>query len=226
MLTNNHSKSSIRKSIPILTALMLASIICHPVIKPPKEKGEFRQTDLVELIKLDTTFKLDIRYATCNNFTGKALYSEARAFLQRDAALALVRANAKLKKHGYGIIVYDGYRPWSITKKFWQLTPNSKKMYVANPKQGSRHNRGCAVDVSLYSLATGEPVAMISNFDDMSQRANIYYRGGTYEQQVIKYLLIKVMNEEGFMAFGKEWWHFDYKGWKRYEILNIPFSDL
>jgi D-alanyl-D-alanine dipeptidase len=99
-------------------------------------------------------------------------------------------------------------------------------MYVANPKQGSRHNRGCAVDVSLYSLATGEPVAMISNFDDMSQRANIYYRGGTYEQQVIKYLLIKVMNEEGFMAFSKEWWHFDYKGWKRYEILDIPFSDL
>lgn len=205
---------------------MLASIICHCAIKPPKEKGEFRQTDLVELIKLDSTIKLDIRYATSNNFTGKALYSEARAFLQREAALSLVRANAKLKKHGYGIIVYDGYRPWSITKKFWQLTPNNKKMYVANPKQGSRHNRGCAVDVSLYSLATGNPVVMVSNFDDMSQRSSIYYRGGTYEQQVLKYLLIKILNEEGFMTFSKEWWHFDYKGWKRYEIIDIPFSEL
>jgi D-alanyl-D-alanine dipeptidase len=192
----------------------------------PVEKGEFRKSDLVELIKLDSTIRLDIRYATHNNFTGKAIYPEARAFLQRNAALALVRANAKMKKHGYGIVVYDGYRPWSITKMFWQVSPKSKRIYVANPKKGSKHNRGCAVDVSLYSLTTGSEVNMISNFDDMSERAHTDYKGGTIEQQKLRTLLIAVMQNEGFVVLKNEWWHFDYKEWKQYHILDIPFSEL
>ncbi len=227
MLTRNHAKSSIRRSGPVLAVTaMLACSLCYAGSKPTKEKGEFRTNDLVEIVTLDPTIMLDIRYATSNNFTGKALYPEARAFLQREAALALVRVNAKIKKYGYGILVYDAYRPWSVTKKLWQITPQNKKMYVAKPKVGSRHNRGCAIDVSLYDLVTGKPMKMICEYDDMTERAHICYRGGTIDQQKLKYLLIIAMNEEGFMPFSREWWHFDYKGWKRYPVSDMPFSEL
>lgn len=226
MRTIHHLKSISGSLTTILLAYALVIVLCSCTVKMPVEKGEFRKSDLVELIKLDSTIRLDIRYATHNNFTGKAIYPEARAFLQRNAALALVRANAKMKKHGYGIVVYDGYRPWSITKMFWQVSPKSKRIYVANPKKGSKHNRGCAVDVSLYSLTTGSEVNMISNFDDMSERAHTDYKGGTIEQQKLRTLLIAVMQNEGFVVLKNEWWHFDYKEWKQYHILDIPFSEL
>lgn len=120
--------------------------------QPPREQGNFRKPDLVELVKLDPTIKLDIRYATTNNFLGTPVYTQARAFLQRPAAEALVRANRELKAQGYGLIIHDGYRPWYVTKIFWDATPDDKKIFVANPATGSNHNRGCAVDLSLYDL--------------------------------------------------------------------------
>src|SRR6185436_12965346 len=128
--------------------------------EPPKESGTFRKPDLVELVKLDRTIKLDIRYATSNNFLGRPVYTEARAFLQRPAAEALVRANKSLRQKGYGLIIHDGYRPWSVTKIFWDATPADKKEFVADPSQGSRHNRGCAVDLSMFDLKTGKTVVM------------------------------------------------------------------
>jgi D-alanyl-D-alanine dipeptidase len=216
----------IKQIYAVPTAIILMALLCCCVIKPPHEEGTFHKNDLVELVTLDPSIKLDIRYATSNNFTGKPVYTEARAFLQREAALALVRVNEKLKKQGYGILVYDGYRPWSITKIFWQVTPKSKKAFVANPKIGSKHNRGCAVDVSLYSLATGKAVEMATDFDDMNDLANIYYKGGTAEQQHLNHLLIITMDEEGFTVLSKEWWHFDYKGWQKYRICDVPFVAL
>ena len=120
--------------------------------QPPTEQGSFRPSDLVELVKLDPTIKLDIRYATSNNFLGTPVYTEARAFLQRPAAGAVARASQELKAEGYGIIIHDGYRPWYVTKIFWDATPPDKHIFVADPAQGSRHNRGCAVDLSLYDL--------------------------------------------------------------------------
>lgn len=123
-------------------------------IKPPNEKGDFKKSDLVELVKLDPNFKLDIRYASDNNFVGRPVYNEARAFLQRPAALQLAEASKELKALGYGLLIYDGYRPWNVTKTFWDITPKEDKKFVANPKEGSRHNRGCAVDLTLYELAT------------------------------------------------------------------------
>jgi D-alanyl-D-alanine dipeptidase len=116
----------------------------------PAETGDFRAPDLVELSRLDASIHLEIRYATSNNFTGHKQYAEARAFLQRPAAEALVHAHRGLKAHGYGLLVFDGYRPWSVTKAFWDATPPDKHKFVANPEKGSRHNRGCAVDVGLY----------------------------------------------------------------------------
>src|SRR6059036_3586595 len=141
------------------TRLALAALVCLLVLlssasrgqeQPPKEGGTFRAPDLAELVKLDKTIKLDIRYATARNFVGRPVYTEARAFLQRPAALALVRAHHALHEKGYGLLVFDGYRPWSVTKLFWDVTPRSKRAFVANPKEGSKHNRGCAVDLSLY----------------------------------------------------------------------------
>jgi len=127
----------------------------------PREKGTFRPADLVEIVSLDPTIKLDIRYATPNNFVGRPVYTEARAFLQRPAAEALVRAHRSVRDKGYGLLVFDGYRPWSVTKLFWDVTPRLKRDFVANPKKGSKHNRGCAVDLSLYDLRTGREVVRL-----------------------------------------------------------------
>jgi len=193
--------------------------------EPPKETGNFRKPELVELVKLDPTIKLDIRYATSNNFLGRPVYTEARAFLQEPAAEALVRANKSLRKKGYGLIIHDGYRPWSVTKIFWDATPEDKKQFVADPSQGSRHNRGCAVDLSLYDLKTGKEVVMPSEYDEMSDRSHINYTGGSEDQRRLRDLLRSAMESEGFAVYEPEWWHYDYKDWKQYPILNISFSE-
>jgi D-alanyl-D-alanine dipeptidase len=194
--------------------------------EPPKETGSFRKPELVELVKLDRSIKLDIRYATSNNFLGRPVYKEARAFLQRPAAEALVRANKALREKGYGLIIHDGYRPWSVTKTFWDATPDDKKIFVADPSQGSRHNRGCAVDLSLFDLKTGKEVVMTSGYDEMTERSHINYTGGSEEQRRLRDLLRAAMESEGFAVYEPEWWHYDYKDWKEYPILNIEFAQI
>jgi D-alanyl-D-alanine dipeptidase len=192
----------------------------------PKEKGDFRQPDLVELVKLDSTIRLDVRYATPNNFLGRPVYKEARAFLQRPAAEAMTRANHKLREKGYGLLVFDGYRPWSVTKIFWDSTPQNKKRFVADPSLGSRHNRGCAVDLTLYNLRSGQEVEMPSGYDEMTERAYPNYSGGTAEQRRLREMLREAMESEGFTINEYEWWHFDFKDWKQYPILNIGFDQI
>jgi len=194
--------------------------------QPPKEAGDFRKSDLVELTKLDPTIKIDIRYASTNNFLGSVFYSEARAFMQRPAAEAVARVNQKLKKLGYGLLVHDAYRPWYVTKVFWDATPVDKHIFVADPSQGSRHNRGCAVDLTLYDLKTGKPVAMVSTYDETTDRAYPDYPGGTSLQRWHRKLLRDAMESEGFTVYEAEWWHFDYKDWKHYPIGNATFENL
>src|ERR1043166_8092710 len=193
--------------------------------QPPYETGDFLPTDLVELTKLDPTIKLDIRYATKNLFDS-VFYSQARAFLQRAPAEALVRVNRKLKAQGYGLLVHDGYRPWYVTKVFWDATPQDKKLFVADPSKGSRHNRGAAVDLSLYDLKTGKPVEMVSTYDETTDRAYPNYPGGTSLQRWHRDLLRSAMESEGFTVYEAEWWHFDYKDWQRYHIGNVPFEKI
>jgi D-alanyl-D-alanine dipeptidase len=193
---------------------------------PPHESGSFRTPDLVEVVKLDPAIKLDIRYATSNNFMGTPMYTQARAFLERPAAEALVRALPELKAQGYGVMIHDGYRPWYVTKIFWDATPNYQKIFVADPKAGSRHNRGCAVDLSLYDLKTGAEVVMPSGYDEMTERAYAHYAGGTAEERARRDLLRRAMVKQGFEVNPTEWWHFDYKEWRLYPILNIPFEEL
>jgi D-alanyl-D-alanine dipeptidase len=194
--------------------------------QPPREQGNFRAPDLVELVKLDSAIKLDIRYASSNNFLGTAIYTQARAFLQRPAAEALVRAQHELEASGYGLIIHDGYRPWYVTRIFWDATPGEQKIFVANPAEGSKHNRGCAVDLSLYDLKTGKEVEMPSGYDEMTTRAYADYSGGTPDERARRALLRRAMVNQHFQVNPTEWWHFDYVDWKQYPILNMKFEDL
>lgn len=194
--------------------------------QPPKEQGEFRKPDLVDVAAMDASIKLDVRYATSNNFLGTPVYESARAFLQRPAAEAVVRASQKLHAFGYGLLIHDAYRPWYVTKIFWDATPGDKHIFVADPSQGSRHNRGCAVDITLYSLGNGEAVTMPSGYDEMSERAYPTYSGGSDLERWRRDLLRRYMEAEGFQVYEYEWWHFDFKDWKQYPILNLTFEQL
>jgi len=208
-----------------VTILPIAAAAATPD-RPPVEPGPFRPADLVELVTLDPTIRLDIHYARPDNFTGAPVYTEARAFLQRPAAEALVRAHRTLHAKGYGLLVFDGYRPWSVTRRFWELTPADKKVFVADPAKGSKHNRGCAVDLSMYDLATGREVAMPSPYDDMTDKAYATYEGGDASARARREVLREAMENEGFFVYTHEWWHFDYKDWREYPILDVPFSAI
>lgn len=183
--------------------------------------------DLVELTKLDPSIRLDMRYATANNFTGKILYKEPRAFLTRVAAEALLAAHRKLRTEGFGLLIFDAYRPWRVTKALWDATPpGPKKNYVANPKRGSRHNRGCAVDLTLYDLSNGKAVEMPSEFDDFSASAHRQYEDDTPSARRHAQLLETAMAAEGFVGMSNEWWHFDFKDWAKFPVLDISFSAI
>jgi D-alanyl-D-alanine dipeptidase len=195
-------------------------------LQPPKEAGDFRQPDLVEMSTLEPTIRLDIRYAGADNFLGRPVYGQARAFLQRPAAEALRRVQKAVEKDGYTLIVFDGYRPWRVTRIFWVETPPAKHDFVADPAKGSKHNRGCAVDLTLGDSASGKEVTMPSSYDEFSERANPGYQGGLAEPRRMRDYLRAAMEREGFTVYEHEWWHFDYKDWKEYPILDIDFSEL
>jgi len=209
-------------------SIFLSLILCSLAFaqERPDRIPNSREADLVELIDLDSSFKLDVRYARTDNFVGKVVYPEARVFLQRPAAEAVLRVHKKLAEMGYGLMLFDGYRPWSVTKIFWEVTPEDKRMFVANPKNGSKHNRGCAVDLTIYDLKSGLPLTMPSEFDEFTDRANPNYSGGTEEQRRNRDLLRRLMEEEGFTVNSNEWWHFDFKDWEKYDIYDIPFSEI
>ncbi len=193
---------------------------------PPRQDADFAAPDWVDAARAVPDVHLDIRYATDDNFTGEAFYPSARAFLQRPAAAALARAAGRLKPLGYGIVIHDAYRPWTVTKMFWDATPESQKAFVANPAQGSRHNRGTAVDVSLYALSSGKPVPMPSGYDEFTPRAFADYPGGCALDRWHRDLLRCVMESEGFLVYSEEWWHYDFQCPKPYPISNESFETL
>lgn len=194
---------------------------------PPVESNVFfKKPDLVEITALDPSIRLDLRYATTNNFLGSPFYTTAKAFLQRPAAEALMRAHRRLEKEGFGLLIHDAYRPWHVTRMFYDATPERFHHFVADPLKGSRHNRGCAVDLTLFDRKTGQPVAMVSGYDEFSDRSYPDYLGGTSLQRWHRDLLRRVMEEEGFSVYDAEWWHFDYRDWRQYPIQNLRFEDL
>jgi D-alanyl-D-alanine dipeptidase len=193
---------------------------------PPREPAPKRAADLVSLTSIDPTIKLDIRYAGTNNFMGIRIYECAAAFLQRPAAEAVGRVHRSLRARGLGVLIHDAYRPWYATKMFWDATPESNRMFVADPSQGSRHNRGCAVDLTLYELESGRAVEMPGRYDEFSVRSYPDFRGGTSRQRWFRDLLRREMEREGFTVYPQEWWHFDFKDWRDYGINNFTFSEL
>ena len=194
---------------------------------PVIEKEEIRKSELVELIKLDSSLKLDIRYATSNNFLGRLLYKEAKAFLQEPVAEDLVKVNKELQKRDYGLLIYDGYRPWSVTKIFWDETVLEKRKFVADPEIGSNHNRGTAVDLGLYDLKTGKSLPMPCEFDTFSEEAFPSYKGGTDEEKRNRDFLIQIMEKDSnFKVHPYEFWHFDHKDCKKYQIMDVAFHNL
>ncbi len=192
----------------------------------PVEIGEFLPSDLVELTTLGPGIRLDIRYASANNFLSTPIYRQARAFLQRPAAEALVRVHRALARRGFGLMVHDAYRPWYVTKVFWEATPEADHAFVADPAEGSRHNRGCAVDLTLYELATGAVVEMPGLYDEMSERSSPDYAGGAASQRAVRDLLRAAMAAEKFSVDVSEWWHYDFYDWARYRIGNQRFEEL
>ncbi|MBO9557691.1 MAG: M15 family metallopeptidase [Caulobacter sp.] len=194
--------------------------------KPPVETADHLPADPVDLSTLDPAIRLDIRYAGSDNFMGLPLYERAAAYMQRPAAEALARAAKALEAQGYGLLIHDAYRPWFVTWMFWEATPPEDHMFVADPAQGSRHNRGCAVDLTLYDLKTGKPVEMPSRYDEMSGRSYADFIGGTAKQRALRAILREAMVAQGFEVYPEEWWHFDYKDWRRYGIGTKTFTEL
>ena len=194
--------------------------------KPPQQPVAPRAPDLVEPVQLDPSMRLDVRYATDDNFLGVRVYDEARVFLQRPAAEALVRAHQSLRPFGMGLLLHDGYRPWRVTKLFWEATPVAQRDFVADPANGSRHNRGCAIDLSLFDLATGRALHMPSGFDAFTEAAHPGYAGGTPVQRWRRDLLRAAMEKQGFSVYDGEWWHFDHATWKQYPLLDMTFAEI
>jgi len=204
-------------------AIALLLVILAGCSTVPRPAASVSSAELVELKSLIPDIVLDIRYATDNNFTGRPVYPSARCFLAREAALALRNVQNELKASGYRLKVFDGYRPLSVQRDFWKILPDPR--YVADPKKGSRHNRGYAVDVSLVDLE-GRDVPMPSEYDDFSERAHPDYAGIPAEAARNRALLRRVMERHGFSQFPTEWWHYDYRGWERKPVLDIPLDRL
>jgi CubicO group peptidase (beta-lactamase class C family)/D-alanyl-D-alanine dipeptidase len=193
---------------------------------PPVEPAGLRTPELVELATIEPTLHFDVRYATTNNFLGVPLYTEPRAFLQKPAAEALARVHRTLAKQGFGLLIHDAYRPWSVTRMFWDAVPDSGRSFVADPLKGSKHNRGSAVDLTLYKRQTGEPVRMVGGYDEFSPRSFPDYPGGTSLERWHRDLLRQAMEAEDFTVNEFEWWHFDHGDWAKYPILNRRFEDV
>lgn len=188
--------------------------------------AEQLKSDLVELVRVDPNLRLDIRYATDRNFLGFAVYPEARAFLQREAAEALRKVNAELHSKGLGLLILDAYRPHHVTQLMWDRTAPAKRAYVADPKKGSRHNRGAAVDLTIIDLKSGKPLKMPSQYDDFSEKAHHSYTGCTPLAAKNRALLKTTMEKFGFQALDNEWWHYDFQGWERFPISNQSFKEI
>jgi len=170
--------------------------------------------------------RLDIRYATTNNFMGFAIYDSPCAYARPVVAEAVARVQTTLAGQGYGLAVHDAYRPWSVTKMFWDVVPPASRAFVADPEIGSKHNRGCAIDLSLCDAETGTLLDMPSRYDEPTERAHSHYRGGTSLARWHRDLLRMAMEAEGFTVQPDEWWHFDFHAWQDYPIENVSFAAL
>lgn len=179
------------------------------------------------LLGIDPSIEYNLLYATPNNFFNTIFYDIGdRAFFQRPAAHAIVRAHQKLRENGYCLLIYDTYRPWFVTRVFWEATPHHLRHFVANPAVGSLHNRGCAADVTIMHLDTKEVIYMGGGFDEMTERSYPYYLAITSRERYMRDVLRSALESEGFTSYEFEWWHFDYKDNMHYPLCNHLLTEL
>lgn len=202
-----------------LLILFLVSAVCGCA----KKETAADKIDLVEVVELDSTIVIDIRYATTNNFMGEKLYPIARCFLRRAVAERLTRVQKSLREQGLGLKIWDGYRPRSVQWEMWEKVSDPK--YVADPRKGSKHNRGCAVDVTLVD-AEGNELEMPTGYDDFTEKAHRDYMQLPPEVIKNRQILEIAMANEGFIPLPSEWWHFDDPNWEKYDLLDIPFENV
>lgn len=198
---------------PILLEQYRASIKSNP------------EKELVDLEKFIPGIILDIRYATTNNFTKEKIYNLAKAYARKPVAVALKKAQEDFRKLGYGIKIYDAYRPYSATVKFYEVMKGDTT-YVANPYKGSRHNRGCALDMTLVNLKTGKELQMPTAWDAMQKESWPSTPVADPEVRKNRDTLISVMEKNDFKVYTTEWWHFDFIGWEKFEVMGIDFEEL
>ena len=180
--------------------------------------------ELIDLEKAIPGLVLDIRYATTNNFTKEKIYNIPKAYARRPVAEALKKAQEEFEKLGLGIKVFDAYRPYKATVRFYEVYKDTT--YVASPYRGSRHNRGCAIDLTLVDLKTGKELRMPTGYDSFRKEAWPSTPVADPTIRKNRQLLISVMEKNGFRVNSSEWWHFDFIGWKKYEVLDIDFEEL
>lgn len=180
--------------------------------------------ELIDLEEFIPGIVLDIRYATTNNFTGEKIYTLAKAYARKPVAESLKKVQADLKSQGLGVKIFDAYRPYKATVKFYEVYRDTT--YVASPYKGSRHNRGCALDLTLIDLKSGEELKMPTGYDSFTKAA---WPSTPVNDPLVKknrQLLIQAMQKHGFRVNSSEWWHFDFIGWKKFDVLDIDFEEL
>lgn len=220
-------------TLSLLFILNMASAQHYKYIDSAKVMGQKQytadikkhpETKLVEINKYIPGIALDIRYATTNNFTHKVMYPQARAFARLPVVMALKQVQDELKTKGLGLKIYDAYRPYAITVKFYETARDTN--FVADPRKGSKHNRGCAIDLSVIDLKTGKELDMPTGFDSFSKKAAPNYPDLTPKQIENRELLKNAMQAHGFHVIATEWWHYDFNGWSKFPLLDIPFSAI
>jgi zinc D-Ala-D-Ala dipeptidase len=200
-------------------------------LQPTRELSVYKEqvilnsnNELIDLEAFIPKLVLDIRYASANNFTGEQIYNIPKAFARKPVAEALLRIQEDLNEQGLGLKIFDAYRPYAATVKFYEVYGDT--MYVASPYKGSKHNRGCAVDLTLINLETGEELKMPTSYDSFQEMAHADFPLEDEEALYNRELLKSIMQQHGFKVYASEWWHFDFIGWENFDLLDIPFEVL
>jgi D-alanyl-D-alanine dipeptidase len=224
-----------KRAINLAALFVLAACASHPIEVPQNRHGLRVVPDaatyqrlakaeprkrLVDLASIG--IPLDVRYATANNFMKKPLYPSAKAYLRAPAADALLAVQRDLAPRGLGIKVFDGYRPYRVTEAMWEPIQNPD--YVADPAKGSRHNRGAAVDLTLIELRTGAELPMPTVYDDFTERAAHAFTDLPPDALANRALLRDVMTRHGFDPLPSEWWHYDFRGWEEFELMDVELE--
>jgi D-alanyl-D-alanine dipeptidase len=187
---------------------------------------EGKSIRFLELSESTHGVRLDVRYAREDNFIQRRVYPSAHVFLLEHVALDLLNVHRALATHGYGLLLFDGYRPWNVTKLFWDLSNAHVRRFLADPDDGSSHNRGCAVDLGLFHLSSGAAAVMPSDFDEMNEKAFRDYAGGDGEAKERRDLLRALMERNNFQGIENEWWHYNHSSRREWPVMNFSFEEI